>query len=331
MSRTDIRLALPSKGRLQQSTLEFLSHCGFDVRVSSTRGYIGSITALPDVTVLFQRPRDIVSSVANGGVDFGITGYDVVTEANVARSVRVIHDALGYGKCRLVVAVPESWSDVKTVADLRARSSTSALRVASVFPHLTEKFLRSHDIAHTIIEAEGSLEVMPEIGAADIICDLVETGTTLQQNRLRMLTDGVILNTQSVLIANQQSLQREPVMRTAELLLEHIEAHLRAQGYVMIVANVRGESFEAVGKLLTERTTLGGLQGPTVAPIYPNPKNAETNQEAHWFSVTIVARRAELSDAINQLRSIGGSGVIVTPITYIFEELPPRVVALRAP
>ena len=97
------------------------------------------------------------------------------------------------------------------------------------------------------VEAEGSLEVMPEIGAADIICDLVETGTTLQQNRLRMLTDGVILNTQSVLIANQQSLQREPIMRTAELLLEHIEAHLRAQGYVMIVANVRGASFEAVG------------------------------------------------------------------------------------
>jgi ATP phosphoribosyltransferase len=217
------------------------------------------------------------------------------------------------------------------MADLRAKAEgmPQPLRVASVFPRLTAQFLDKHGVRHEIVEAEGSLEVMPEIGSADCIADLVETGSTLLQNRLRMIAEGVILNTQSVLAANRASLQRPEVMRIAEMLLEHFEAHLRAQGYVMLVANVRGQTFEDVGRLVTERTSLGGLQGPTVAPIFPNPHSAAHNPNTRWFSVTLVVRRAELTEAIAQLRGIGGSGVIVTPVTYIFEEQPARVAMLR--
>jgi ATP phosphoribosyltransferase len=205
------------------------------------------------------------------------------------------------------------------------------MRVATVFPNLTERFLRKKGVSpFEVIDAEGSLEVLPEIGAADVICDLVETGNTLAQNRLRMLSDGVILQTQACLIANRDALSRPEVMDVAAELLEYFEAHQRAEGYFLVWANVRGTSFEDVGRLVTTRTTLGGLQGPTIAPIFPNPHSAEANPGAHWFSVSVAVSRTDLTDAIEQLRAIGGSGVIVTPTIYIFEEQPSRVAALRS-
>lgn len=333
MARSDIRLALPSKGRLQQPTLDFLARCGFDVKQSATRGYIGHMPALPQMTVLFQRPRDIVVSVAGGGVDFGITGYDVIMDANAGDAVHVLHDALGYGRCRVVIAVPESWESVRTMADLamKARAMAQPLRVVTKYHHLTREFLHQHNVEpFTLIDAEGSLEVVPEIGYADIIVDIAETGATLQQNRLRVIEDGVILRTQASLVANSNSLRRPEVMAVAIELLEYFEAHQRAEGYFMIWANVRGQSLEEVGRIITMHTTLGGLQGPTIAPIYPNPHSAAAHPGAHWFAVNIVVGRSELTDAIEQLRAIGGSGVVVTPTTYIFEEQPSRVAALRA-
>ena len=333
MTRTDIRLAIPSKGRLQLSTLEFMARCGFEVRQSVTRSYVGSISSLPGVTVLFQRPRDIIVSVANGGVDFGITGYDVIADANAAGETRVIHDALGFGKCRLVVAVPDSWTGVTTMAELAAKAAAmpQPLRVVTKYHHLTGQFLRRHGVQpYTLIDAEGSLEVVPEIGYADIIVDVVETGATLQQNRLRPLSDGTILASQASLVANCTSLRRPEVMQVAVTLLEYFEGHLRAEGQVMLFANMRGASAEDVAHKLHLQTTLGGLQGPTVSPVYPPPNTSARAGEGSWFAVNLVVRRSELTDAIQQLRSIGGSGVVVTPVTYIFEEQPERVRALKA-
>lgn len=326
MDRTDIRLALPSKGRLQVSTLEFLSHCGFDVRASATRGYVGSIPSLPEVTVLFQRPRDIIVSVANGGVDLGITGFDVIADADAGDRTVVLHDALGFGKCKVVVAVPESWTDVQTMADLAVKAAAlpHPLRVVTKYRHLTQAFMQRHRVERFVhIDAEGSLEVVPEIGYADIIVDIAETGATLQQNRLRPLTDGVILRTQASLVANRESLSRSAVKGTAVTMLEDFEAHLRAEGQVMVFANMRGESAEAVASAMRAQTTLGGLQGPTISPVYVS------HGSEPWFAVNLVVRRGELNHAIQQLRSIGGSGVVVTPVTYIFEEQPERVRRLR--
>ena len=337
MLRSDIRLALPSKGRLQASTLNFLSNCGFDVKQSATRGYIGTVSNLPNVTVILQRPRDIVTSVANGGVDFGITGFDVVQEAGVARQVHVLHDALGFGKCRVVIAVPEQWP-VKTLLDLQHMAADWAsagrpLRVATVFPEITRAFLNENHVLNIqIVEAEGSLEVLPEINAADFIADIVETGSTLQQNRLRMLDDGTILHTQSSLIANCESIQRPEALEMAVILLEYIEAHLRADKLLMVIANMRGADAEDIAHKMHTQTNLGGLQGPTIAPIYPNEVTRVKNTAAHdhWFGITLMVKRSELTDAVNQLRAVGGSGVIVTPVSYVFEEQPDRVAALKS-
>lgn len=326
MTRTDIRLALPSKGRMQAPTLEFLAHCGFDVKQSVTRSYLGSIGQFPGVTVLFQRPRDIAVSVANGGVDFGITGYDVIADTDSEQHSCVIHDALGFGKCKVVVAVPEGWLDVKNMTDLarHTRELAGPLRVVTKYRQLTAEFLHRHGVEpFSLIDAEGSLEVVPEIGYADIIVDITETGSTLQQNRLRPVSDGVILQTQGCLVANRESLARPEVMNVAVTLLEYFEAHLRAERYVMVFANMRGDSAEVVAHALRTQTTLGGLQGPTLSPVYVS------HGHEPWFAVNLVVPRDELSEAIQQLRSIGGSGVVVTPVTYIFEEQPERVRALR--
>lgn len=331
-----LRLALPSKGRLQTSTLDFLARCGFQVRQSSTRGYLGVIDALPDVSVVFQRPRDIVISVANGGVDFGITGLDVTQEADAGARVHILHEALGYGRCRLALAVPEGWPE-RTLSALAQRATRLAaekrpLCVATVFPRLTARFLRESGIpAFDIVEAEGALEVMPEIGSADMICDLTETGSTLQQNRLRLVEDGTVVATQACLIANATSLRRPEAQAVATELLEYIDGRLRAEGYVHVFANMRGASAEDVADRMFHQTDLYGLQGPTISPLIPSPRAPRGEEGAQrWFAVNLIVRRSELAGAVNQLRAIGGSGVVVSPVSYIFEEQPARIARMRA-
>ena len=142
----DIRLSLPSKGRLSEAALDFLAACGLKVDKPNPRQYAACIPALPGLTVLFQRPGDIVVSVRDGSVDFGITGIDVVAERRGENGdVLVLHDALGFGHCRLCLAVPESWQTVRMVADLARHSDRLAhsLRVATKFPQLTGDFLTS--------------------------------------------------------------------------------------------------------------------------------------------------------------------------------------------
>lgn len=327
MYRSDIRLALPSKGRLEVEALDFLADCGIKVYKPNPRQYEAAVPVLPALSVLFQRPGDIVVGVRQGSLDFGITGLDMVAEKRGPHDeVIIIHDNLGFGRCHLAVAVPEQWADVHTVADLAARQQSLAadsqgLRVATKFPVVTGSFLAQQGIQPvTLIDAEGTLEVAPAIGYADLIADLVSTGTTLRDNRLRPLTDGVILRSQAVLIANRQALQSRPeVLAMAREMLEYIEAHLRGQEHYVVFANMRGESAEMIATRMFEQTNLGGLQGPTIAPVFHPNANGSS-----WFSVTIVVRKEQLTQAIAQLRSIGGSGVIVSPVTYIFEEEPAR-------
>ena len=186
-------------------------------------------------------------------------------------------------------------------------------------------FLNQHDIPHILIAAEGTLETAPTIGYADIISDLVSSGQTLQDNRLRALPDGIIQRSQAALIANREALQTNPeALEMARRLLEYVEAHLRAKDNLLVIANMRGESPEAIAQRMFKETAVGGLQGPTISPVVV--RDAGTN----WFSVTVVVRRDYLQQAIGELRKIGGSGIIVSPVTYIFEEEPPRYKAMLA-
>lgn len=325
LTRT-IRISLPSKGRLAEDALEFLSACGLRVYKPNPRQYEASIPALPELHVLFQRPADIVVSVRDGSVDFGITGIDVIEERRGENgSVLVLHDALGFGGCALNLAVPESWEDVQDVAALRRRAGQmdQPLRVATKYPYLTGKFLDACGIRYTLISAEGTLETAPSIGYADIISDLVSSGQTLRDNRLRPLPDGLIQPSQAALIANKAALQKNPAaLSVARTLLEFFEAHLRASENLAVFANMRGESPEAIAERVFSQPVIAGLQGPTVSRVVVR------EQDPNWYAVNIIVHKNQIFQAITELRSIGGSGVVVMPVTYIFDEEPPRYMAM---
>lgn len=326
MSRP-IRLSLPSKGRLSEDSIAFLAACGFSIYKPNPRQYEASIPSLPGVSVLFQRPTDIVISVRNGSVDFGITGLDVLTEHGGPNgAILPIHTALGFGSCTLNVIVPETWEDVNDMNDLQRKQAETGrpLRVATKFPNAAAPFFAEKGLEDvTFIEAEGTLEIAPTIGYADLITDLVSSGQTLRDNRLKLLTDGQILASQAVLVANRAALKENPaVLAIARQLLELIEAYQRAQNNVSIFANMRGESPEAIAAKVFSQKTIGGLNGPTISNIIR--KDGEPN----WYALHIVVHRDELFAAINELRAIGGSGVVVAPVTYIFEEEPPRYKAM---
>jgi ATP phosphoribosyltransferase len=321
-----IRLSLPSKGRLAEDSLGFLERCGLRVYKPNPRQYEASLPDLPDLAVLFQRPGDIVVSVRDGSVDFGITGIDVIEERRGENGeLMVLHEALGYGSCTLALAVPESWTGVSSVNDLQACAGRldRPLRVATKYPVLVGRYLAQKGLRHTLISAEGTLETAPAIGYADLIADLVSSGQTLRDNRLRPLQDGAILRSQAALIANRAALLEQPrAMQIARYLLETIEAYLRASDHVAIFANMRGESPEAIAGRIFAQKTIGGLQGPTISRILVR------DGDPQWFDVNIVVRKDQLFEAVNELRAIGGSGVVVTPVMYIFEEVPPRYKAM---
>jgi ATP phosphoribosyltransferase len=319
MTRTEIRLALPSKGRLFEDSLQLLANAGLQVYKPNPRQYQATIPTLPGLTVLFQRAGDIAVSVRDGAVDFGITGWDMVAEKSTNGEVLNLLPELGFGFCSLNVIVPESWEQVQTLADLQIyqRQLDRPLRVATKFPNCTKSFLDENGLKDVqLITAEGTLEIAPTIGYTDLIVDLVSSGTTLRDNRLRALNDGQILASQACLVANRSVLQARPeVLAVARQLIEFIVAHLRAVDNVAIFANMRGDSPQSIGKKILIQKVIGGLQGPTISPIV-------TRDGSSWYAVNIVVRKDQLAQAISELRSVGGSGVIVTPVTYIFEEEP---------
>lgn len=326
VDRNDIRLALPSKGRLAEGGLSFMAEAGLRVHKPNPRQFEATIPAVPGLTVLFQRAKDIVVSVGDGSVDFGITGWDVVSEYGAENAaILPLNKELGFGECTLNVIVPEGLENTQRMADLAELRAMLArpLRVGTKFPNLTAAFFRQYGLEDTrLIEAEGTLEVAPAIGYADLIVDLVSTGTTLRDNRLAALKDGQILDSQACLIANRGTLKARPeVLAMARQLLEFIVAHLRATANVAVYVNMRGKSPRAIAEKMFSKSVIGGLQGPTISPVV-------TPQGEGWYAIHIIVLRDLLGQAISELRSVGGSGVVVTPVTYIFEEEPAECQAM---
>lgn len=318
----NIRISLPSKGRLAEDCLDFLEESGLKIYKPNPRQYEATIPALPGVTVIFQRATDIVTSVQDGSIDFGITGFDVAAESlGEDREFVIIHDALGFGKCSLHLAIPETWENVKSVSDLIVFSKqlNRPLRIATKYKNLVTRFFKSSGIDIQLISSEGTVEIAPAIGYADMICDVVSSGLTLSDNRLRQISGGKILESQSVLIANKNTLLSNPeALKIARILIEYFEAHLIAKDKLAVFANIRGEDPQAIAQKIFESTTIQGLQGPTISQVIVK------NDSQNWFAVNIIVSKSEIYKAINELRSIGGSGVIVIPVSYVFDEEPPR-------
>lgn len=329
VTRKVVRLGLPSKGRMAEGTLSLLNECSLPVRKLNPRQYIADIPGLDNLEVWFQRESDVVRKLRTGDVDMGILGYDVLAEfGEDDEDLIIVHDALGFGKCHLSIAVPTYgiFDSVTTLSELAAMPHWTAerpLRICTGFTHVGTKFLHEKGLKHvTLSTADGALEAAPAMGTADAILDLVSSGVTLRENNLKEVDGGQVLSSEGVFVASRKALlERKGVLESARELLERLEAHLRARGQFTVIANMRGNSEQEVAERLLSHTRLIGLQGPTISPVYTTTNGSAT---VEYYAIVICVAKPELYDAVRQLRAAGGSGVLVTPLTYIFDEEPPR-------
>ncbi|KAH9685279.1 ATP phosphoribosyltransferase 2 [Citrus sinensis] len=307
--RDEIRLGLPSKGRMAADTLDLLK--------------------LSNLEVWFQRPKDIVRKLLSGDLDLGIVGLDTVSEFGQGNEdLIIVHDALDYGDCRLSLAIPkygifENINSLRELVQMPQWTAEKPLRVATGFSYLGPKFMKDNGLKHVVFStADGALEAAPAMGIADAILDLVSSGTTLRENNLKEIEGGVVLESQAVLVASRKSLiRRKGVLDATHEILERLEAHLRASGQFTVTANMRGNSAEEVAERILSQTSFSGLQGPTVSPVFCKRDGKVT---ADYYAIVICVPKKALYKSVQQLRAIGGSGVLISPLTYIFDEETPR-------
>eukprot|EP01018_Ginkgo_biloba_P010445 Gb_25824 [translate_table: standard] len=329
VERNVIRLGLPSKGRMAADTLALLKDCQLAVRQVNPRQYVADIPGLSNLEVWFQRQNDVVRKLLTGDLDLGIVGYDTVCEFGQSdEDLILVHDALEYGECHLSIAIPqygifENISSLDELAAMPQWTANRPLRIATGFNYLGPKFVKEKGLKHVSFStADGALEAAPAMGIADAILDLVSSGTTLRENNLKEIKGGTVLESQAVFVASKKALlRRKDVLEAAREMLERLEAHLRADGQFTVTANMRGSSAEEVADRILKQPDLSGLQGPTVSPVFCK-NNGEV--KADYYAIVVCVPKNHLYDSVRQLRAIGGSGVLVSPLTYIFDEEPPR-------
>jgi len=231
-----VTIALPSKGRIRDGSIEAFEAAGMQISaVGNERSYRGRIDGIENVEVAYLSASEIARELGRGSIDIGVTGEDLVREDVAALHSRVaFRSRLGFGKADVVVAVPEVWFDVETMADLgdvaadfRLRHGRR-LRIATKYWSLTQQFFSAkHGIqVYRIVESLGATEGAPASGQADIIVDITSTGSTLKANHLKILTDGVILRSEVCLVEALKD-RTEEDRDTIESLVSRIEAALR--------------------------------------------------------------------------------------------------------
>jgi ATP phosphoribosyltransferase len=333
--RRKIRVAIPSKGGMFEETRRLLGEIGANVVIQNPRQYVAALAGL-DAELWLQRPPDIVRKVRDGDVDLGFVGGDLVAEYGGADGEKIVtvHEDLCYGGCRLAVGVPMSWDGVGSVADLRAmagRPGCQPLRVATKFHNCARAFMARHSIDnYRLVNMDGALEASTQMGTADCIVDLVSSGVTLRENLLKEIDAGTILDSTMQLVGNRAHLAERSEFGDAlrlltRELLERTEAHLLGRENFNVIANIRGSSMVDVSRKLGGQTELRGVDGPTISHVVP-----PADFESGMYAISIVLPKAKVYSAVRQLRTVGGSGVTVLPVTYIFEEENRRWQALLA-
>ncbi|KAF5953877.1 hypothetical protein HYC85_006733 [Camellia sinensis] len=255
---------------------------------------------LSNLEVWFQWPKDIVRKLVSRDLDLGIVGLDAVSEYGQGNEdLILVHDALEFGDCRLSLAIShcspltqysgmliipkygifENVNSMKELTQMRQWTPEKPLRVATGFTYLGPKFMKENGVKHvTFSTADGALEAAPAMGIAEAFVDLVSRGTTLRENNLKEIEGGVILQSQAVLVASRKSLtQRKGV-----------------------TANMRGSSQEEVAERILSQTSLSGLQGPTISPIFCK---RDGRVAADYYAIVICVPKKLLYKSIQQLRA----------------------------
>jgi ATP phosphoribosyltransferase len=279
-----VRMAIPNKGRISEPINDLMEKSGLHLIDPGERRLI-SRTLDPHVEILFARPVDIPEYVANGAADIGITGHDMVMERG--SDVEELLD-LQFGKARLVLAVRDE-SHVQSASDL------SHARIGTEFPVITRNYFQSRGIQVTVVPVGGACEATPYLGIADAIIDLVSSGNTLRQNRLRIIDD--VLATSTVLIANRSAHQKK-ASKINEIVLA-LESVIRAQGQCYLMMNVSRSHLEDV------KSVLPGLSGPTVM---------EVASREDLVAVHAVVSEERVYQLINALKQAGARDILVMSI-----------------
>ena len=291
-----IRIALPNKGRLADDALKLLERAGLEPAMASDRSLRAELG--DDFVALFVRAKDIPEFVADGAADLGITGSDLVAEAD--RPLETLL-RLGFGRCRLSVAArDEDFDGVDDIPD--------GARIATSFPRTTERWFAERGKTVELVPVSGAAEIAPHIGVADVIVDLVSTGSTLKMNGLREVA--TLLEAEAVLVAREgyaagdagagdtADAADRTAGRVAELLAA-LESVLRAQGRRYLMANVPKDALERVKEVLP------GINGPTIVDVMDSGK--------HVAAHAVVAK-SEVYRTIAALKELGAEGILVTKI-----------------
>lgn len=282
MGSVKIRIAIQKSGRLYDDSVKLLSECGIDLR--NVKDRLKTESDDFPLEVFFLRDDDIPQYVEDGVADIGIVGENVMYEKG--RKVEVV-EKLGFGKCRLAVAIPKSqqYDGVK---------SLNGKRIATSYPNLVKQFLDKNGVEGEIHEISGSVEIAPGIGLADVVADLVSSGSTLFMNGLKEVE--TILQSQSVLIKNVKL--NDEQLALLNKLLFRIQAVKKAKRNKYVLLNAPNDKLNEIISLLP------GMKSPTVLPL----------AESGWSSVHSVLNEDEFWDRIEALKNAGAQGILVVPI-----------------
>ena len=280
-----LKLAIPNKGRLNEKAVQILKQAGLDFDDAGERKLYANVKRR-DLSVMFLRASDIVRFVHSGAVDMGITGRDLVLEAGV--DVKTVQD-LNFGQCRLSVAAPDE-SGIDSVDKVK-----NGTVVATSFPNMARKYFAEHGKKVEIEEISGAAEITPHLGVADIIVDLVSSGSTLKMNHMSEIA--VIAESQAVIIANEKAYKREK--ERIDELVSAIKSVLDAENKKYLMADVPTAALDEVRKFFP------GIAGPTVMNIMGRED---------VVAIHVVIDKDKVYDAIIKLKKMGASGILITPI-----------------
>lgn len=289
-----LRLALQKKGRLSEESLSLLKSCGLKFRVKPN-ALLTHVDNLP-IDLLFVRDDDIPTLIFDNLCDGGIVGENVLLEASLVsphKSFKRILD-LGTCTCRLSIAVPEA-------CDYNGPGFLDGKRIATSYPKLLNNYLAQHQICAESLVLSGSVEVAPRMGMADAICDLVSSGQTLEDNKLREVE--VILQSQAVFI--QTATPRLPELQELfDMLQRRIQAVQQAQERKYIVFHAPKSALAGIAE------NLPGAESPTIIPL-PDDKDK--------VAVHVVSSEGIFWNTLETIQSLGASSILVLPIEKMLE------------
>lgn len=283
-----IKIAVPSKGRISEPSINILEKAGLGLIDKSNRKLI-SKTFNENIEVMFARASDIPEFVNDGVADMGITGVDLIKENEV--DIYELLD-LRFGQTKLVLAAPEE-SNINSISDI-----TDDMKVATEFPVLTQKYLQEKGLNLKIVKLSGSTEAAPFIGIADLITDLTSTGTTLKMNHLEIID--TILESSIKLIANHDSLKEKNEL--IEAVSTSIKGVLDADRKKLIMMNVDESDLNKVKDVMP---SMGGL---TISEVLSDKKTV---------AAQAVIDEKEVFELVNDLRNAGARDILVVPIERI--------------